>query len=53
MPSQTAARGSAILTMDALNMVLVAVLVFLILRQIMPIAAALSPAAWRWPRSVS
>jgi type IV secretion system protein VirB6 len=40
--SQTAARGSAILTMDALNMVLVAVLVFLILRQIMPIAAALS-----------
>ena len=40
--SQTAARGSAILTMDALNMILVAVLVFLILRQIMPIAAALS-----------
>jgi type IV secretion system protein VirB6 len=40
--SQTAARGSAILTMDALNMVLVAVLVFLILRQIMPTAAALS-----------
>jgi hypothetical protein len=40
--SQTAARGSAILTVDALNMVLVAVLVFLILRQIMPIAAALS-----------
>jgi type IV secretion system protein VirB6 len=40
--SQTAARGGDILTMDALNMVLVAVLVFLILRQIMPIAAALS-----------
>lgn len=40
--SQTAARGSAILTMDALNMILVAVLVFLILRQIMPVAAALS-----------
>jgi type IV secretion system protein VirB6 len=40
--SQTAARGSAILSMDALNMVLVAVLVFLMLRQIMPIAAALS-----------
>jgi type IV secretion system protein VirB6 len=40
--SQTAARGGNILTMDALNMVLVAVLVFLILRQIMPIAAALS-----------
>jgi type IV secretion system protein VirB6 len=40
--SQTAARGGNILTMDALNMVLVAVLVFLILRQIMPAAAALS-----------
>jgi type IV secretion system protein VirB6 len=40
--SQTAARGGNILTMDALNMVLVAVLVFLILRQIMPIAGALS-----------
>ena len=40
--AQTAARGSAIFTMDALNMVLIAVLVFLILRQIMPIAAALA-----------
>ena len=40
--SQTAARGSAILTMDALNMMLVAVLVFLILRQVVPIAGALS-----------
>jgi type IV secretion system protein VirB6 len=40
--TQTAARGSAILTMDALNMVLIAVLVFLILRQIMPIAAGLA-----------
>ncbi len=39
---QTAARGSAIFTMDALNMVLVAMLVFLILRQIMPIAAGLA-----------
>jgi type IV secretion system protein VirB6 len=42
---QTAARGSAILTVDALNMVLVAVLVFLVLRQIMPIAASLSGGA--------
>jgi type IV secretion system protein VirB6 len=39
--AQTAARGSAILTVDALNMILVAVLVFLVLRQIMPIAAGL------------
>jgi type IV secretion system protein VirB6 len=38
---QTAARGSAIMTVDALNMVLVAMLVFLVLRQIMPIAASL------------
>jgi type IV secretion system protein VirB6 len=38
---QTAARGSAILTVDALNMLLVAVLVFLLMRQVMPIAAAL------------
>jgi type IV secretion system protein VirB6 len=40
--TQTAARGNAILTVDALNMVLVAVLVFLVLRQIMPIAAGLA-----------
>ncbi|MGH8277724.1 MAG: type IV secretion system protein, partial [Steroidobacteraceae bacterium] len=40
--AQTAARGAAIVTVDALNMVLVAVLVFLILRQVMPIAAALA-----------
>jgi type IV secretory pathway VirB6-like protein len=40
--SQTAARGAAIVTVDALNMILVAVLVFLILRQVMPIAAALA-----------
>jgi type IV secretion system protein VirB6 len=39
---QTAARGSAITTVDALNMVLVAVLVFLLMRQVMPIAAALA-----------
>ncbi len=40
--AQTAARGSAIPTMDALNMLLIAVLVLLILRQIMPIAAGLA-----------
>ena len=40
--AQTAARGTAILTVDALNMVLVAVLVFLMMRQVMPIAAALA-----------
>ena len=40
--AQTAARGAAILTVDALNMVLIAMLVFLILRQVMPIAASLA-----------
>ena len=40
--AQTAARGAAIVTVDALNMVLVAVLAFLLLRQIMPIASALA-----------
>ncbi len=40
--TQTAARGAAIVTVDALNMVLVAVIVFLILRQVMPIASALA-----------
>ena len=40
--TQTAARGSSILTVDALNMVLIAVLVFLVLRQVMPIAAGLA-----------
>lgn len=40
--AQTAARGSAIVTVDALNMVLVAMLVFLLMRQVMPIAAALA-----------
>jgi type IV secretion system protein VirB6 len=39
---QTAARGSAILTVDALDMVLAAVLVFLLMRQVMPIAAGLA-----------
>jgi type IV secretory pathway VirB6-like protein len=40
--AQTAARGTAILTVDALNMVLIAVLVFLVLRQVMPIASGLA-----------
>jgi type IV secretion system protein VirB6 len=40
--AQTAARGSAILTVDALNMVLVSALVFLVLRQVMPIASGLA-----------
>ena len=38
---QTAALGTAVMTVDALNMVLVSVLVFLFMRQVMPIAAAL------------
>jgi len=40
--SQTAARGKAILTVDALDMMLVSVLVFLLMRQIMPIASGLA-----------
>jgi type IV secretion system protein VirB6 len=43
--TQTAARGAAILTVDALNMVLIAVLVFLVLRQVMPIASSLTGGA--------
>jgi type IV secretion system protein VirB6 len=39
--AQTAARGTAIMTVDALNMILVAALVFLVLRQIMPVASGL------------
>jgi type IV secretion system protein VirB6 len=39
---QTAALGPNMLTVDALNMLLVAVLVFLILRQVMPIAGSLA-----------
>jgi type IV secretion system protein VirB6 len=39
--NQTALRGTAIVTVDALNMVLVSVLVFLLMRQVMPIAAGL------------
>lgn len=40
--TQTAAKGPTLVTVDALNMVLIAVLVFLILRQVMPIAAGLA-----------
>ncbi len=40
--AQTAARGAALLTVDALDMMLMAVLVFLLLRQIMPIASSLA-----------
>jgi type IV secretion system protein VirB6 len=43
--AQTAARGNAILTVDALNMMLVALLVFLVLRQVMPIAGGLAGGA--------
>lgn len=40
--TQTAARGASIVTVDALNMVLCASLVLLIMRQIMPMAAGLA-----------
>jgi type IV secretion system protein VirB6 len=43
--AQTAARGTAIVTVDALHMVLIAVLVFLLLRQVMPIASGLAGGA--------
>jgi type IV secretion system protein VirB6 len=43
--AQTAARGTDIVTVDALNMVLVAVLVFLFMRQVMPIASGLAGGA--------
>jgi type IV secretion system protein VirB6 len=43
--AQTAARGTSILTVDALDMVLVAVLIFLLLRQVMPIASAIAGGA--------
>jgi type IV secretion system protein VirB6 len=39
---QTAARGTTLATVDVLNMLMVAVLVFLLMRQVMPIAAALA-----------
>ncbi len=40
--SQTVARGSSVSTVDSLNMVLVSVLVFLVMRQVMPIASGLA-----------
>ncbi len=40
--TQTAALGSAILTTDCLNMLLVAALVLLVMRQVLPIAAGLA-----------
>jgi type IV secretion system protein VirB6 len=40
--SQTVARGSGVNTVDSLNMVLVSVLVFLVMRQVMPIASGLA-----------
>ena len=43
--TQTAARGAAIFTVDAVNMVLIAVLVFLVFRQVMPIASGLAGGA--------
>lgn len=39
---QTARRGPAVATVDALDMVLAAMIVFLLMRQIMPIAAGLA-----------
>jgi type IV secretion system protein VirB6 len=39
---QTQALGTAIRTVDAINMVLATVLVFLFVRQVMPIAAGLA-----------
>jgi type IV secretion system protein VirB6 len=40
--SQTVARGSGVATVDTLNMVLISVLVFLVMRQVMPIASGLA-----------
>lgn len=40
--SQTVARGAGITTVDSLDMVLVSVLVFLVMRQVMPIASGLA-----------
>jgi type IV secretion system protein VirB6 len=40
--SQTAARGAGISLMDTLNMLLMSVLVFLLMRQVMPIASGLA-----------
>jgi type IV secretion system protein VirB6 len=43
--TQTAALGTALATVDVLNMVLVSVLAFLFMRQVMPIASALAGGA--------
>jgi len=40
--TQTAARGTSLLTVDALDLLLASVIVLLVLRQIMPIAASLA-----------
>lgn len=40
--TQTAARGPGVTTMDTVDMVLMSVLVFLLMRQVMPIAAGLA-----------
>ena len=40
--AQTAQRGTALATVDALDLLLMSVLVFLLMRQVMPIAAALA-----------
>jgi len=42
---QTASRGPSIVTVDAINMTLMAVLVFLFMRQVMPIASSLASGA--------
>jgi hypothetical protein len=42
MPRKPRRSGQRCLTVDALHMVLIAVLVFLLLRQVMPIAAGLA-----------
>jgi type IV secretion system protein VirB6 len=42
---QTANRGTALTTVDALNMVLISVLTFLLMRQVMPIASGLAGGA--------
>jgi type IV secretion system protein VirB6 len=40
--TQTVARGTGVMTVDSLDMVLVSVLVFLVMRQVMPIASGLA-----------
>jgi type IV secretion system protein VirB6 len=40
--AQTMARGSSVTTVDTVNMVLVSVVVFLVMRQVMPLAAGLA-----------